>query len=127
MSIPEAAGLVLHSAALGQNGDRFILDMGEPVRIADLAEQMILLSGKTPGREIEIQFTQLLPGEKLHEQLHNPGEQLTDTTHPKIKRIQGNSLNNADWTKLEAELNKGDQNQNLKEWMQSVLPDYQPK
>ena len=127
MSIPEAAGLVLHSAALGQNGDRFILDMGEPVRIADLAEQMIRLSGKTPGREIEIQFTQLNSGEKLHEELHNLGERLTETTHSKIKRIQGDSLNDADWAKLQAELSKGDLLQNPKEWMQSVLPDYQTK
>ena len=127
MSIPEAAGLVLHSAALGQNGDRFILDMGKPVRIADLAEQMIRLSGKTPGREIEIQFTQLNSGEKLHEELHNLGERLTETTHSKIKRIQGDSLNDADWAKLQAELSKGNLLQNPKEWMKSVLPDYQSK
>ena len=127
MSIPEAAGLVLHSAALGQNGDRFILDMGKPVRIADLAEQMIRLSGKTPGREIEIQFTQLLPGEKLHEELHNTCEQLTETSHPKIKRIQGDAFNEADWTKLQAELRQDERPQNPQEWMQSMLPDYQPE
>lgn len=127
MSIPEAAGLVLHSAALGQNGDRFILDMGEPVRIADLAEQMIRLSGKTPGREIEIQFTQLLPGEKLHEELHNPREQLTETSHPKIKRIQGDAFNEGNWTKLQAELSQDEPPQNPKGWMQSALPDYQPR
>ena len=127
MSIPEAAGLVLHSAALGQNGDRFILDMGKPVRIADLAEQMIRLSGKTPGREIEIQFTQLLPGEKLHEELHNTCEQLTETSHPKIKRIQGDAFNEADWTKLQAKLRQDERPQNPQEWMQSMLPDYQPE
>jgi FlaA1/EpsC-like NDP-sugar epimerase len=125
MSISEAAGLVLHSAVLGQNGDRFILDMGEPVCIADLAEQMIRLSGKTPGREIEVQFTQLLPGEKLHEELYNPSEQLTETSHPKIKRIQGDALKDVDWAKLQSELRQDEPPQNPREWMQSALQDYQ--
>jgi len=126
MSIPEAAGLVLHSAALGKNGDRFILDMGEPVRIADLAEQMIRLSGKTPGREIEIQFTELLPGEKLHEELHNPGEALTETEHPKIKRIQGDALETAGWEKLRAAMKQDAAAESSRKWLQLLLTNYRP-
>ena len=64
MSIPEAAGLVLHSVAMGENGDRFILDMGESVQIVELAKEMIRLSGKTLGEDIEIRFYQPVAGEK---------------------------------------------------------------
>ena len=104
MSIPEAAGLVLSSAALGTNGDQFILDMGKPVRITELAEQMIRLSGKTLGEEIEIQFTELLPGEKRHESLHSADEQLVDTSHPKIHRVTGCGIQVTEWEILNSEL-----------------------
>ena len=88
MSIPEAAGLVLRSAAMGKNRDRFILDMGKPVRIMDLAKEMIRLSGYEVGEDVEIQCIGLRPGEKLHEELHAIDEQLADTAHPKIKRAR---------------------------------------
>jgi FlaA1/EpsC-like NDP-sugar epimerase len=104
MSIPEAAGLVITSAALGVNGDQFILDMGQPVRIADLAEQMIRLSGKTPGKEIAIEFSELLPGEKVHEALNSADEELTDTPHPKIKRIERANVQDLEWDILLSEL-----------------------
>jgi len=104
MSIPEAAGLVITSAALGVNGDQFILDMGQPVRIADLAEQMIRLSGKTPGKEIAIEFSELLPGEKAHEALNSADEDLADTPHPKIKRIQRANVQDPEWDILLSEL-----------------------
>ena len=88
MSIPEAAGLVLRSAAMGVNGDRFILDMGKPVKICDLAQQMISLAGMTPGKEIDIQYTGMLAGEKLHEELIYPDEIMEDTSHTKIRKIK---------------------------------------
>ena len=87
MSIPEAVQLVLQSAALARGGEIFMLDMGEPVRIMDLAQRMITLSGKRPGIDIQIDVTGLRPGEKLAEELHTPAEQPTPTDHPKIQRL----------------------------------------
>jgi UDP-N-acetylglucosamine 4,6-dehydratase len=93
MTIPEAAQLVLQAGAMGQGGDVFVLDMGEPVRIFDLAKRMIHLSGLTvrdeanPEGDIEILFTGLRPGEKLFEELLI-GENVTDTQHPRIMRAE---------------------------------------
>ncbi|NII10443.1 nucleoside-diphosphate sugar epimerase/dehydratase [Oleiagrimonas sp. C23AA] len=84
MTIPEACQLILQSAALGRGGEIFALDMGEPVRIKDLAEQMIRLTGKHPGVDIPIVYTGLRAGEKLFEELFHPLENYTATTHTKI-------------------------------------------
>jgi FlaA1/EpsC-like NDP-sugar epimerase len=84
MSIPEAARLVIQASALSQGGEVFLLDMGEPVRIYDLALQMIRLSGLTPGRDIEINITGLRPGEKLYEELLIDTATANPTKHPKI-------------------------------------------
>ena len=84
MTIPEAAQLVLQAGAMGRGGEIFILDMGEPVRILDLAKAMISLSGFKPLEEMDIVFTGLRPGEKLSEELALAGEQMTKTRHPKI-------------------------------------------
>jgi FlaA1/EpsC-like NDP-sugar epimerase len=84
MSIAEAAGLVLQATAMSVGGDIFQLDMGEPVKILDLAETMISLSGRQPYRDMEIVFTGLMPGEKLHEQLAEPYETFSGTAHPKL-------------------------------------------
>jgi len=84
MTIPEASQLVLQAGALGKGGEIFILDMGEPVRILDLAEDMIRLSGLTPYEEIDIRFTGIRDGEKLFEELEIKGENLLKTGHPKI-------------------------------------------
>ena len=84
MTIPEAAQLILQASVLGGGGEIFVLDMGEPVKIAYLAEQLIRLSGKQPGEDIQITFTGLRPGEKLYEELFHPCEQLKATRHPKI-------------------------------------------
>jgi FlaA1/EpsC-like NDP-sugar epimerase len=84
MTIPEAAQLVLQAGAMGQGGEIFVLDMGAPVRILDLAIAMITLSGLEPFDEIEIAFTGLRPGEKLHEELSLFGEEIGKTKHPKI-------------------------------------------
>ena len=74
MTIPEAASLVVQAGAIGGRGDVFVLDMGEPVRIIDLAMQMIRLSGKEPERDIDIEVVGSRPGEKLHEELWGEGE-----------------------------------------------------
>ena len=84
MTIPEAAQLVLQAGAIGEGGEIFILDMGEPVRILDLAEEMITLTGLRPYVDMDIVFTGLRPGEKLFEELELSGEQIAKTRHPKI-------------------------------------------
>jgi FlaA1/EpsC-like NDP-sugar epimerase len=84
MTIPEAAQLVLRAGAMGKGGEIFILDMGEPVKILDLARQMITLSGLKPGEDIEIAFTGVRPGEKMFEELVNRCEISEATKHPKI-------------------------------------------
>jgi FlaA1/EpsC-like NDP-sugar epimerase len=89
MSVEEAASLVIQAATFAEQGQIFILDMGEEVRIADLAEKMIRLRGMEPGRDIQVVYTGLRAGEKLHEELAAPSEKLLPTHHPKIFRMQG--------------------------------------
>ncbi len=87
MTIPEAVYLVLQASAFGQGGELFVLNMGKQVRILDLAEDLIRLSGLEPGRDVEIVFTGIRPGEKLSEVLWEPGTPLEKTAHPDIFRI----------------------------------------
>ncbi len=84
MTIPEASQLVLEAATMGQGGEIFVLDMGEPVKIVHLARELITLSGFRPDEDIEIRFTGLRPGEKLFEELSIQGEDMAPTRHPKI-------------------------------------------
>ena len=86
MTIPEAVSLVIQAGAIGGRGEIFVLDMGEPVKILDLARNMIRLSGKEPERDVPIEFIGARAGEKLHEELWGEGEAVGETSHPKIKR-----------------------------------------
>jgi FlaA1/EpsC-like NDP-sugar epimerase len=95
MTIPEAVQLVLQATALGTGGETFVLDMGEPVKIVDLARDLIKLSG-FEEHDIHIVFTGLRPGEKLYEEPLAEGENLLATPHPKI-RIARARPENADW------------------------------
>ncbi|WP_208720708.1 polysaccharide biosynthesis protein [Leptospira jelokensis] len=85
MTIPEATQLVLQAGSMGEHGEIFLLDMGEPVRILSLAEEMIRLSGYTPYKDINIEFSGLRPGEKLYEELLLNAEGIKKTHHPKIR------------------------------------------
>lgn len=84
MTIPEASQLVMQAAAMGKGGEIFVLDMGEPVKIVDLASELIRLSGLVPGVDVQVQFTGMRPGEKLFEELGFDGERMNKTVHPKI-------------------------------------------
>jgi len=84
MTIPEASQLILQAGSMGKGGEIYVLDMGEPVKISYLAEQLIRLSGKRPGDDIEIVYSGLRPGEKLYEELFHESEQLAGTSHAKI-------------------------------------------
>jgi FlaA1/EpsC-like NDP-sugar epimerase len=97
MTIPEAVYLVLQSAGMGEGGETFVLNMGEQIRILDLAEDLIRLSGLEPGRDIEIVFTGVRPGDKLSEDLWDEGQQFEPTLHPDIQcLVRENELHGQD-------------------------------
>ncbi|HYM08548.1 MAG TPA: nucleoside-diphosphate sugar epimerase/dehydratase [Terriglobales bacterium] len=92
MTIPEAVQLVLQASSMGQGGEVFVLDMGEPVRILDLVRNLIRLSGLEPDRDIKIEFVGLRPGEKLFEELKLEGEDIGPTPHEKIRVLTGGKM-----------------------------------
>jgi FlaA1/EpsC-like NDP-sugar epimerase len=128
MTIPEAAQLILQAGAMGEGGEIFILDMGTPIKIIDLAKDLIRLSGFEPGRDIEIQFTGLRPGEKLYEELITEGEGIVATPHEKIFMLRGNSIQRdvllskiSDLCQLAAKQNAP----KIKEKLKEIVPEYQ--
>ena len=129
MTIPEAVGLILQSAAQGEGGEIFVLDMGEPVKILELARQMIQLSGLRPGEDIQIEFTGLRPGEKLFEELSHDHELVKETTHKKIFRFicPPMELENVEGflQRVRSEMDHADSNQ-IKRSLQQFVPEYRP-
>ncbi|WEN13833.1 nucleoside-diphosphate sugar epimerase/dehydratase [Rhodanobacter sp. AS-Z3] len=127
MTIPEACQLILQTASLGQGGEIFALDMGEPVKIRDLAEQMIRLAGKKPNSEIPIVYTGLRSGEKLFEELFHPLENYSATTHTKIFLAQHREVS---WELLQSLLNKAAEavtafdEEELRRCVSSLLPSF---
>jgi len=101
MTIPEASQLILQAACMGKGGEIFVLDMGEPLKISYLAEQMIRLSGKIPGDDIEIKYTGLRPGEKLFEELFYQQEDLLKTGHKKILLARSTQ---SEWDEIESNM-----------------------
>lgn len=129
MTIPEAVGLVLQSAVMGDGGEIFVLDMGRPVKIVDLARQLIRLSGLEPEEDIEIRFTGLRPGEKLFEELSHSAENHESTSHPKVMRFLSPARPlgevRAAFETLAGELHSLERNQ-LKLRVKELVPEYQP-
>jgi len=103
MTIPEAVSLILQAGSMGEGGEIFVLDMGSPMKITDLAEQMIHLSGLEVGKDIAIEFTGLRPGEKLYEELFHEKEALIGTKHPKIMLSASREV---DWDSLQDSLRR---------------------
>lgn len=129
MTIPEAVGLVMQAAVMGAGGEIFVLDMGQPVKIVDLARQMIELSGFKVGEDIEIKFIGLKPGEKLFEELQHHNESHQPTTHPRIMHFVANGDPQATSQKavldLEPRAYTGSADE-LKRALQAIVPEYSP-
>ena len=127
MTIPEAVQLVLEAGTMGTGGEIFIFDMGQPVKITDLALKMIKLAGLQPEKDIKIVYTGLRPGEKLYEELLNAGEHTMPTHHPKIKIAQVITYPYeaviADIQEL-LELNKGQDDQAVVNKMKEIVPEF---
>ena len=129
MSIPEAAQLILQAGSMGKGGEIFILDMGNPVRIADLARDLIRLYGYEPEKDIDIQYIGLRPGEKLYEELITSGEGIVETQHEDIMVLQAN--NNHFHTLHDQvdellEIAGSFDAAKLKQHLQKIVPEYTP-
>jgi FlaA1/EpsC-like NDP-sugar epimerase len=130
MTIPEASSLILQAGAMGKGGEIFILKMGTPIRIVEMARDIISLSSFKPGKEIEIRYIGLRPGEKLHEELITEGEGVMATEHEKILALRGNSC---DHKELDAQIDElltiartYDANA-IKRKLQEIVPEYTPQ
>jgi len=130
MSIPEAAQLILQAGAMAEGGEIFILDMGQPVRIADMARDLIRLHGLEPDRDVTIRFTGLRPGEKLYEELITEGEGIVPTLHEKIRVIRGRHCDAAALDRdIDAliELAKQSDIPAIKAKLHEIVPEYTPQ
>lgn len=126
MTIPEAVSLVLQAGAYAQGGEIFILDMGEPVKILDLAENMIRLSGLVPGEDIEIKFTGLRPGEKLYEELLIDDDNKKETANKRIFIGQPIKMDEAEFDEKMKELEKAtfSEDENIRQVVKKLVPEY---
>jgi FlaA1/EpsC-like NDP-sugar epimerase len=137
MTIPEACQLILQAGGLGKGGEVFILEMGTPVRISDMARDLIRLSGKEPEKDIEIKYTGLRPGEKLYEELITYGEKIAPTEHEKIMVLKNDDIWNGTGNQKSFQkwLNKNlyelyhladlHRAENIREKLQCIVPEYQ--
>jgi FlaA1/EpsC-like NDP-sugar epimerase len=130
MTIREAAMLVLEAGFLGKGGEIFVLDMGDPIRISELAEHLVRLSGMEPGRDIALEYRGLRPGEKLHEELWCASEELSNTRYEKIFVLSSEAASEVPDLKalvgrLEALAGRGDREGVVRE-LRGVFPDVKP-
>ena len=129
MTIPEACQLVLEAGFMGQGGEIFVFDMGEPVKIVDLANQMIRLSGLVPEKDIKIVYTGLRPGEKLYEELLTDKETTKPTHHPKIKIAMVQKMHKKELSiKIDYLLKNlyNMQKEEILKWCREIVPEFVP-
>tara|TARA_B100001093_G_C26821513_1_gene1012083 strand:- start:403 stop:2016 length:1614 start_codon:yes stop_codon:yes gene_type:complete len=130
MSIPEAAQLILQAGSLGDGGEIFVLDMGDPVLIKDIAVELIKLSGFTPNVDIPIEYIGLRPGEKMFEELITKGENITDSPHEKIMILKNEIKHGWNQTLAESEKvvtsSKSFNSEMIKKALTKVVPEYIP-
>lgn len=129
MTIPEACQLILQAGAMGKGGEIFILDMGTPIKIVDMARDLIRLSGFEPDEDIKIEYIGLRPGEKLYEELITEGEGIVPTSHNNILVLHGNSCDFKTLTQHIEELERLSKKQDAKgirNGMNSIVPEYTP-
>jgi FlaA1/EpsC-like NDP-sugar epimerase len=129
MTIPEACQLILQAGAMGEGGEIFILDMGTPVKIVDMAKDLIRLSGFEPDVDIKIEFVGLRPGEKLFEELITSGEGIVPTSHEKILVLRGQTCDQDRLNAVIEDLTKLAEEQNgagIRAKLQEIVEDYRP-
>jgi FlaA1/EpsC-like NDP-sugar epimerase len=129
MTIPEAVQLVLQAGALGRGGEVFVLDMGEQIRVVDIATDLIRLSGLEVGADIEIKFTGVRPGEKLYEEMFFTAENVLPTDHPKVLRARNGLLAEGVIKKIWNLTNSTDQGRpedEIRRLIQTLVPDFHP-
>jgi FlaA1/EpsC-like NDP-sugar epimerase len=138
MTIPEAVQLIIQAGAIGRGGEVFILEMGTPVKIADMARDLIRLSGKEPDKDIQIVYTGLREGEKLYEELITVGEGIVATNHEKIMVLRPNGQDTATGdassrealnAKLESLYDAARRHdaRDIKRMLQQIVPEYKPQ
>lgn len=129
MTIPEASQLVLQAFTMGRGGEVFVLDMGEPVKIVDLARNLILLSGLRPDTDIRIEFTGMRPGEKLYEELSHQEEGTVATPHSKVRAFAAHAIRLPDMRRLLEELRRNHEARDrygVVQTLKEAIPDYTP-
>jgi FlaA1/EpsC-like NDP-sugar epimerase len=129
MTIPEAVQLVLQAGALGRGGEVFVLDMGEQIRVVDIATDLIRLSGLEVGADIEISFTGVRPGEKLYEEMFFTAENVLPTDHPKVLRARNGLLADGTIRRIEAltrVTDAGRPEDEVRKLLQTLVPDFHP-
>jgi FlaA1/EpsC-like NDP-sugar epimerase len=129
MTIPEAVQLVLQAGALGRGGEVFVLDMGEQIKVVDIATDLIRLSGLEVGADIEIKYTGVRPGEKLYEEMFFTAENVLPTDHPKVLRARNGLLAEGTVKRIDALMRSTDAGRpedEIRKLLQTLVPDFHP-